>query len=152
MNVVYQNFLAHHGIKGQKWGVRRYQNEDGTLTEEGKTHYYNKHSYRDIEVERSVKKDQPVYTVYRSGGKSPVGYRVSEQNYFQMHREAEREALDWVKKNTAIKDLPKQASRDKKAAEAADAVINSFMYIKLARILQMSEDVYNSERGKRRKN
>lgn len=28
--------LAHHGIKGQKWGVRRYQNEDGTLTAAGK--------------------------------------------------------------------------------------------------------------------
>lgn len=31
--------LAHHGIKGQKWGVRRYQNPDGTLTEAGKRHY-----------------------------------------------------------------------------------------------------------------
>lgn len=28
--------LYHHGIKGQKWGVRRYQNEDGTYTETGK--------------------------------------------------------------------------------------------------------------------
>ncbi len=29
-------YLVHHGIKGQKWGVRRYQNPDGSLTPEGK--------------------------------------------------------------------------------------------------------------------
>ena len=31
--------LAHYGVRGQKWGVRRYQNEDGTLTEEGMRRY-----------------------------------------------------------------------------------------------------------------
>ena len=30
------NYLSHHGIKGQKWGLRRYQNPDGSLTEEGR--------------------------------------------------------------------------------------------------------------------
>ena len=33
--------LMHHGILGQKWGVRRYQNPDGSLTEEGKARYLN---------------------------------------------------------------------------------------------------------------
>lgn len=33
------NSLAHFGIKGQKWGIRRFQNEDGTLTEEGLRRY-----------------------------------------------------------------------------------------------------------------
>lgn len=34
------NYLAHFGILGQKWGVRRYQNPDGSLTPEGKARYY----------------------------------------------------------------------------------------------------------------
>ncbi len=33
------NDLTHHGIKGQKWGVRRYQNKDGSLTAAGKKKY-----------------------------------------------------------------------------------------------------------------
>ena len=31
--------LYHHGIKGQKWGIRRYQNPDGTWTDAGKARY-----------------------------------------------------------------------------------------------------------------
>ena len=33
--VTYSNELYHYGIKGQKWGIRRYQNPDGSLTDEG---------------------------------------------------------------------------------------------------------------------
>lgn len=35
----YRHYLEHHGVKGQKWGVRRYQNADGSYTSAGKSHY-----------------------------------------------------------------------------------------------------------------
>jgi hypothetical protein len=36
---MYNNELYHHGVRGQKWGVRRYQNEDGSLTNAGQRRY-----------------------------------------------------------------------------------------------------------------
>lgn len=32
----YPDYMYHYGIKGMRWGVRRYQNDDGTLTSVGK--------------------------------------------------------------------------------------------------------------------
>lgn len=37
--VCQDEYLEHHGIPNMKWGVRRWQNEDGSLTPEGRIHY-----------------------------------------------------------------------------------------------------------------
>lgn len=34
-----EEYLEHHGIKGQKWGIRRFQNENGSLTSAGRKRY-----------------------------------------------------------------------------------------------------------------
>lgn len=44
-------YLQHHGIKGQKWGVRRYRNKDGSLTPEGRKRYRSDYDHiRNLQV------------------------------------------------------------------------------------------------------
>lgn len=44
----YEPELYHHGVKGQKWGIRRYQNADGSLTSEGYKHWGLKENYHGL--------------------------------------------------------------------------------------------------------
>lgn len=59
-----QNTLSHHGVKGMKWGVRRYQNADGSLTPAGKKRYgkmsddkLRKTLYKQVKDERARQSD-----------------------------------------------------------------------------------------------
>lgn len=59
------NVITHSGIEGMKWGVRRYQNKDGTLTEAGKKRYA-----RDAKEKEFNKYDESTGKYYKTSKKN----------------------------------------------------------------------------------
>lgn len=52
--VAFTDELYHHGVKGQKWGIRRYRNEDGSLTAAGQRRYGKRYERRQKQIETSL--------------------------------------------------------------------------------------------------
>ena len=68
------DFIMHYGIKGMKWGIRRYQNEDGTLTEAGKKRAAKQEMRR---VNKAAKEDRKqAYTNRRNLSDDEIQQRV----------------------------------------------------------------------------
>jgi hypothetical protein len=73
------DYIAHHGIKGQKWGVRRFQNKDGSYTAEGR----KRRMYRD-RVIRAGKTRNAVEDIVNSlsaDEKLKLGMNPDEKEY-----------------------------------------------------------------------
>lgn len=79
--------LEHHGIKGQKWGVRRFQNEDGTLTEKGKKRYNRLTRFSENDPNKSnaklnykVTKGSQEKAIYKAEKKQVRQYSKDDRN------------------------------------------------------------------------
>lgn len=82
--------LVHSGIKGQKWGVRRFENEDGTLTEEGKKRY-NKNAQNPDYTQQQRLYDR---TVYSKGAEKRINRRMNEGYGLKAARSLEAQRID----------------------------------------------------------
>lgn len=62
-----KDHLEHHGILGMKWGIRRYQNKDGSLTEAGKARYLSANGEFNYAARNfDSKKGAKIYKNYRA--------------------------------------------------------------------------------------
>ena len=88
--------LMHHGIKGQKWGVRRYQNKDGSLTPAGKKRLAKNEAYRDklankaqVKYERALESAKNARQNVKDLRKNGVNSQVYKDWKEQQDRERE---------------------------------------------------------------
>jgi len=85
------DIIEHHGIKGQKWGIRRFQNPDGSLTEEGKKRYSTKDILKNAKTYNldSWGKDPDHNILYVTGfsgsGKSTAAENLGDKNTDVVH-------------------------------------------------------------------
>jgi len=110
--VTYCGELYHHGIKGQKWGVRRYQNEDGTLTEEGKKRYYGG-KLGDFDKEK-----------YLEDTTAQSEKELTQENLGQAGSAARTALIGTLAAKTLAGNMLKAGVAAEKAAIASNALIN----------------------------
>lgn len=121
------NELMHWGIKGMKWGVRRYQNKDGTLTPAGQKRY-NKELEK-LKAEQKVLKNKQ-----RTAAKFDKLETLRKQN--SEMKDAEKLRSD---------QKPKKEEKRKKISEMSDAELRS--HIERLQMEKNYKDLLNSTRN-----
>lgn len=139
MNFNEQNYLCHYGIKGMKWGIRRYQNPDGSLTAAGIQRYGSKQGLmkkinaenkkadilerdwlvKDYAAKRATKKLSKTIAKLERIQKKNQGKPISKKELKLMNR-----ALDEAVSADILDAHAKQAKT--KAEEHYNALVNEF--------------------------
>lgn len=102
--------LYHHGTKGQRWGIRRYQNEDGTLTEEGKKRYGTPEGYRAAakeasSLEEATKGASSAVSTAASIINTQRGSQAIRKNYSKLSNEELQKRVNRLNLERAYGDL-----------------------------------------------
>lgn len=96
--------LYHHGIKGQKWGIRRYQHKDGSLTLQGKIHY-GVESKKLAKAKEKLKEEKKAASTYKKNKAKLDKLEADKQKVAE-----QRKALKNKKS-----DKPEETAEQKKA-------------------------------------
>ena len=157
--IPYSDELFHFGIKGQRWGIRRYQNPDGTLTAAGKARY-------GTDVERMAAKDAQRYSdakaAYGEGAgvrrrllDKELGQKMKAKEYKKAYEEASQH-VDVGKSLKRAEKLHKHSGTFVRGRELSDrgktvskAVLDSAKNLALTALFTGASYAYSIKTGDR---
>lgn len=126
------NELTHWGIKGQKWGVRKYQNKDGSLTPAGKQRYGSKENF-ESQYNEDVKTGLKATKKVVDGSKDLT--RASKEREGERSRKRQRAA------DKALEEAVRDKARSMTDQELRDAVNRLNMEENYTRMMQNRERI-----------
>lgn len=107
--MIYESELQHHGILGQRWGVRRYQNKDGSLTSAGK--------------KRVAKlKEEYTHITNKQLRRSPKSTSSSEKSVSEMTNKEIQDKIDRLRLESTLASL--QPAKKSKGQAFIKSVMN----------------------------
>lgn len=157
------DYLEHHGILGQKWGRRRYQYEDGSLTPEGRRHYdvgpERERAPRKTRDERHEDKIRRKYSKYSD---DYVKYKVLSS---KKRSQLSNEELDWLNQRLIKENNVRTMSRtsvsngkaflvslaDKKATDFVTKLADKAVDKLIDNIIDKSISSYTDKHAKKEK-
>ena len=104
----------HHGIKGQKWGVRRFQNEDGSLTAEGKARYGDGDSGAKAFLKSAAHKTKQILSKAKAKVAEKVDDKLDEINPSRMSDTELRNKLNRLNMEKQYKQIVKEMKQKPK--------------------------------------
>lgn len=144
MRTPYPNELMHYGIMGMKWGVRRYQNPDGTLTAAGKKRYETTNA----DKVRSARNKMQSAKVDLAAARQ--NYKNKDSNYHESYKSMENAVTNWVGKeykrdnfSKAIDETNAAAKERKKAKSAYKSALKEYR----AELKKTNEGLANSKKN-----
>jgi hypothetical protein len=95
--------LYHWGVPGMKWGVRRYQNADGSLTDAGKRRAH-KQKVKNLKKARKAKEEKAERQKRAKAGKIPVSKMTDDELRARIERLRLEETVQNLTKSTSSAD------------------------------------------------